>query len=118
MTGEFFEYSNPRVERVISGHGVIRRLGQEVERLGGSRALIVTSPSVVRSDIFNGLREGLGSLCVGTFDRVRPHSPTEVIEEAAEELVWVVLGVWVWGGWAWVVEGLGVFCVWSMSEFF
>ena len=85
MTGESFEYSNPRVERVISGHGVIGRLGQEVERLGGSRALIVTSPSVVRSDIFNGLREGLGSLCVGSFDRVRPHSPTEVIEEAAEE---------------------------------
>ena len=85
MTGESFEYSNPRVERVISGRGVIRRLGQEVERLGGSRALIVTSPSVVRSDIFNGLREGLGSRCVGSFDRVRPHSPTEVIEEAAEE---------------------------------
>ncbi len=85
MTGESFEYSNPRVERVISGRGVIRRLGQEVERLGGRRALIVTSPSVVRSDIFYGLREGLGSLCVGSFDRVRPHSPTEVIEEAAEE---------------------------------
>jgi alcohol dehydrogenase len=83
MTGDPFEFNNPRVERVVFGRGVIGTIGEEVSRLAGSRAWVVTSPSVVRTHLLDQVREGLGSRCVGVFDGVLPHSPTEIIEEAA-----------------------------------
>ena len=46
MAGSSFVFNNPRVERIISGRGSIGRLPEEVERIGGTRALVVISPSV------------------------------------------------------------------------
>ncbi len=84
MTVDFFEFSNPRVERIVFGRGIIRNVGGEVSRLGASRAWVVTSPSVGRTPLLDQVRAGLGSRCVEIFEEVQPHSPTEVIAEAAK----------------------------------
>lgn len=80
-----FEFSNPRVERIVFGHGKVKTVGDEVARFGASRALVVASPSVVKTPLMEKIRGALGVRCVGVFDRVKPHSPTEVIEEAAAQ---------------------------------
>lgn len=84
MTVDSFEFSNPRVERIVFGRGIIRKVGEEVSRLGASRAWVITSPSVGRTPLLDQVREGLGSRCVEIFKDVQPHSPTDVIAEAAE----------------------------------
>ena len=49
MAGSTFVFHNPRVERIVSGPGAIGKLAEEVERLGGKRALVVSSPSVAKT---------------------------------------------------------------------
>ena len=78
-----FEFTNPRVERIVFGLGIIRHVRKEVGRLGASRAFLVTSPSVARTQLLAVIREGLGSQCAAVFDGVSPHSPTDIIEVAA-----------------------------------
>lgn len=80
---ESFVFNNPRVERVVFGQRALERLPDEILRLGGSRAFVVTSPSVALTPLLDSIRRHLGSWCVGVFERVRPHSPTDVIEHAA-----------------------------------
>jgi len=84
MTVHSFEFSNPRVERIVFGRKIIRKIGAEVSRLGGTRACVITSPSMGRTSLLDQVREGLGARCVGTFKDVQPHSPTDAIAEAAE----------------------------------
>lgn len=85
MAEASFEYSNPRVERIVFGKGRIRAVGAEVARLGAGRALVVVSPSVAKTALLSTIRHSLGTSCAGVFDRVKPHSPTETIHEAAAE---------------------------------
>ncbi len=79
-----FLFNNPRVERILFGQGVTRQLADEVHRVDGTRAWVVISPSVASTHLLDLVRDSLGSLCAGTFDRVRPHSPTNIIGEAAD----------------------------------
>jgi alcohol dehydrogenase class IV len=79
-----FVYNNPRVERILFGRGVIDQLADEIRRLKRSRVLVVTSPSIARSPLLERVRESLGRLCVGVYDAVKPHSPTDLIDEAAK----------------------------------
>ena len=79
-----FVYNNPRVERILFGRGVVAQLGEEVKKLNGSRVFVVTSPSIARSDLLQKVKTSLGSLCVGLYDTVKPHSPTSLIVEAAK----------------------------------
>ncbi len=85
MDERFFEFSNPRVERIVFGAGVVRTVAEEAAKLGASRAWVVISPSVARTHILDWIREALGPRCAGVFNGVRPHSPTEVIGKAAKE---------------------------------
>jgi len=78
-----FVYKNPRVERILFGPGVMEQLAEEVRGLKGERVCVVTSPSIARSNLLNRVRESLGSLCVGVYETVEPHSPTSSIDEAA-----------------------------------
>lgn len=85
MSEGSFEFSNPRVERIVFGHGKVNTAGDEVARFRAGRALVVVSPSVTRTPLMEKIRVALGARCVGVFDRVKPHSPTESIKEAAAE---------------------------------
>jgi len=79
-----FVFDNPRVERIVSGRGSIAKLAGEVERVGGTRALVVISPSVAKTFLLDRIKAGLGAKCVAVFDAVKPHSPTDSIEKAVK----------------------------------
>jgi len=84
MSALNFVFNNPRVERVVSGRGSIAKLGEEIARVGGERALVVVSPSVAQTSLLDRVTAGLGGKCAAIFDEVTPHSPTDSIEKAAE----------------------------------
>ena len=85
MAVSAFEYSNPRVERIVFGRGVVKQLADEVRRLDAGRVFVVTSPSITRTYLLDAVREALGDMCVGVFDTVQPHSPTDSIGVAARQ---------------------------------
>jgi alcohol dehydrogenase class IV len=84
MAASSFVFNNPRVERIISGAGSIEKLSEEIERVGGTRALLVISPSVAKSFLLDRIKSGLGAKCAAIFDQVKQHSPTESIAKAVE----------------------------------
>ena len=84
MAGSSFTFNNPRVERIVSGVGSLGRLAGEIERLGGTRALVVISPSVAKTFLLERVKASLGGKCAAVFDEVRPHSPTDSIAKAVE----------------------------------
>lgn len=85
MAGSTFVFNNPRVERIVSGRGSIGKLAEEIDRVGGTRALIVISPSVAKTFLLDRIKSGLGAKYVAVFDEVKPHSPTESIAKAVEQ---------------------------------
>ena len=84
MAGATFTFNNPRVERIISGAGAIGKLAEEIDRVGGNRALVVISPSVARTFLLERIKSSLGAKCAAIFDAVKPHSPTDSIARAVE----------------------------------
>ena len=84
MAGSSFVFNNPRVERIVSGRGSIGKLAEEVERVGGTRALVVISPSVAKTFLLDQIKSVLGAKCAAIFDEVKPHSPTDSIAKAVE----------------------------------
>ena len=67
----------PELGRVIYGDGAVDQLGDEVRRLGGSRVLLVTSPSLAKQhDLMSRIRTALGDACLlYTSDRPRVLTP-------------------------------------------
>jgi alcohol dehydrogenase class IV len=84
MAGATFVFNNPRVERIVSGSGSICKLAEEVERVDGTRALVVISPSVAKTFLLDRVKSGLRAKCAAIFDEVKPHSPTDSIAKAVE----------------------------------
>jgi alcohol dehydrogenase class IV len=84
MAASTFTFNNPRVERIVSGPGSIEKLSEEIERLGGTRALLVISPSVAKTFLHDRIKSALGTKCAEIFAEVKPHSPTESIGKAVD----------------------------------
>src|ERR671913_454279 len=84
MAAANFVFNNPRVERIVSGPGSLEKLSGEIDRLDGTRAMLVISPSVAKTFLVDRIKSGLGAKCVAVFDQVKPHSPTESIAKAVE----------------------------------
>ncbi|HAR25896.1 MAG TPA: hypothetical protein DCS46_16240, partial [Bradyrhizobium sp.] len=66
--------------RVLFGAGTAARLGEEAERLGIKRALVLTTPE--QQDLGHRLGAGLGDRLAGLFAGARMHTPVEVTNEA------------------------------------
>lgn len=66
--------------RVIFGAGTIARTGAEVERLGRSRALVLSTPN--QEADAQALADRLGPLSAGVFAEAAMHTPVEVTEKA------------------------------------
>jgi maleylacetate reductase len=82
--------------RVVFGVGAARTaLGSEVERLGGTRVLLIATPR--EEPVARELTAPLVSIIVATFTGVRPHIPVEVADAAralaAEHRVDLVLTI-------------------------
>jgi len=69
--------------RVIFGAGCLEKLPEEIERLGASKALVLSTPEQRQSGI--DLVNRLGARAVGLFDRAVMHVPIETAEAAREE---------------------------------
>lgn len=68
--------------RVRFGVGVRRSVGDEMDRLGLSRALVLTTPQ--QADTGRAFAERLGSRTAGVFDKAVMHTPVAVSEEATD----------------------------------
>ena len=71
--------------RLVAGPGCSNQAGQELRKLGGSKALLVTDRGVQGAGILGGILEGLSSAGVGyaIYDGVEPNPSTRCIREAA-----------------------------------
>ena len=74
-----FSYTSDPV-RVIFGRGTLGLVGDEVRRLGRSRALLLATPQQVGQ--VRELAARLGALAVGVFADATMHTPVEVTERA------------------------------------
>jgi len=68
--------------RVVFGSGTLVRTAEEVERLGGKRALVLSTPN--QADDARSLATQLGALSAGTFCEAAMHTPVEVTEKALD----------------------------------
>lgn len=66
--------------RVSFGRGALAGLRSEVDRLGGARALVLTTPEQAAEG--DRLKELLGSIYVGSFAQAAMHTPTDVTDLA------------------------------------
>lgn len=66
--------------RAVFGAGRLADAGPEIERLGRSRALILSTAGQARAAL--ALAERLGPLAAGTFAEAAMHTPTDVTERA------------------------------------
>ncbi|MFF4350314.1 maleylacetate reductase and hydroxyquinol 1,2-dioxygenase domain-containing protein [Streptomyces sp. NPDC001530] len=78
-----FVYTS-RPSRVVFGAGTVGRLREEVERLGRSRVLLLSSSHPAQASA--RVREALGDLLAAEFDGAVMHTPVEVTERALELL--------------------------------
>ncbi|MSP98472.1 MAG: maleylacetate reductase [Betaproteobacteria bacterium] len=66
--------------RVVFGAGSIARLGEEVERLGAKRALVLSTPG--RGDCVRKVAQSLGARLAGIYAKAAMHVPLEIAEDA------------------------------------
>ena len=70
--------------RVVFGRGTIEQAGDEVRRLGGTRALVLATPQ--QRGAAETLARQLGPVAVGVFDGAAMHTPVVVTARAVEAL--------------------------------
>ncbi len=78
-----FQYKS-FAQQVIFGHGSLSQLDEALDRHGGTRILLCTSPSMRRSGCADVVEAVLGQRLVGAFDLVKPHVQDVQVEEAVE----------------------------------
>ncbi|GAB3879307.1 maleylacetate reductase and hydroxyquinol 1,2-dioxygenase domain-containing protein [Kibdelosporangium lantanae] len=66
--------------RVVFGSGMLRLVGPEVRRLGGTRVLLLSGPHQAKAAA--QVAEALGPLLAGQFDGAAMHTPVEVTNQA------------------------------------
>jgi alcohol dehydrogenase class IV len=75
-----------RLEKVVSGAGAIARIGEELERRGAGRALLVTSASLGRSRLLDRVRQALGPRCSAVYAGAAQHAPAGRVRELSATL--------------------------------
>ena len=69
--------------RVVFGVGSLEKLNEEIERLGASKALVLSTPQ--QRDLASAIVSRLGRRAAGIFDRAVMHVPIEIAHEAREQ---------------------------------
>jgi len=69
--------------RVVFGAGSLQQLGREIEALGATRALVLSTPE--QADAARRVAELLGARAAGIFPRAVMHVPIETAREARDE---------------------------------
>lgn len=68
--------------RIVFGRGATARAGDEIERLGATRALVLSTPQ--QAQAAEALAVALGFLAAGVFDGAAMHTPVDVTARALE----------------------------------
>ncbi len=71
-------------ERIVFGAGTMARVGAELERLGGRRALVLSTPE--QKDLAARVVDHLSSSAAGIFSEAAMHTPVEVTEAALAQV--------------------------------
>jgi len=83
LSGEYFFLPQ---EHIVFGAGSLAHIADEVRRVGGQHAFLITGNSLAtQSDVVTRVEQALGSLHVGTFSSIRQHSPKGDVAQAAEQ---------------------------------
>jgi alcohol dehydrogenase len=80
------EYPLTQLERVVFGSGSVVRLGDEIDRLGAGRALVVTGRTLGASALLDRVTGALGGRCVDVFTGARQHVPASAAADLARAL--------------------------------
>lgn len=74
-----FQYST-RAQRVVFGAGTIRQVGEEIDTLGASSTLVLSTPE--QRPLAERVVDLLGARAIGIFDRAVMHVPVETARAA------------------------------------
>lgn len=75
----------PPLERVFFGPGSVARLGEELDRRGRKRALVVTGKTLGGSNLLGNVTAALGTRCVGVFNKAAQHAPADTVRALVAE---------------------------------
>lgn len=79
------EYGFMPMEKVRFGPGSLAALADEVDRVGGSRVLIITGTTLAtKTDLVDRLKAVLGDRCVAVFSDTRQHVPRATVIAATQ----------------------------------
>jgi alcohol dehydrogenase class IV len=79
------EFRVPHLHTILFGRGSIQRIGEQVDELGGRRALVVTVPKLAGgSDPVDRIKAALGGRFAGIYGGVIQHSPRESVVAGAK----------------------------------
>jgi alcohol dehydrogenase len=79
-------FSFTRLERVVSGPGSVSTIGEELDRRGASRAVVITGASLGRSTLLGKLADALGPRLAGVCANAGEHAPAGAVRAMAAEL--------------------------------
>jgi maleylacetate reductase len=71
------------VSRVVFGTGSIGQVGEELDRIGVRRAIVLATPQQV--DLAQAVADSIGSRAVGVFGGAAMHVPIAVVQESREQ---------------------------------
>lgn len=80
------EFNLSRLERVISGPGKVAALGEELERRGLKRAIVVTGRTLGGSPLLEKIIAATGLRLAGVFRGARQHVPRSSVNELQAEI--------------------------------
>jgi alcohol dehydrogenase class IV len=86
MDAPNIDFTLSRLERVISGSGKVSTLGEELERRGLKRAIVVTGKSLGNSPLLEKVTAALGARCAAVFKGARQHVPRSVVGQLEAEI--------------------------------
>jgi maleylacetate reductase len=75
------DFDLSRLERVMSGPGKVAKLGEELDRQGLARAIIVTGKTLGGSTLLETVKGAAGPRCVSVFKGARQHVPRSTVNE-------------------------------------
>jgi maleylacetate reductase len=80
------DFNLSRLERVMAGPGRVAALGEELERRGLKRAIVVTGKTLGGSPLLAKVTDAAGARCVAVFKGARQHVPQGVVEALKDEI--------------------------------
>ena len=80
------DFNLSKLERVMSGAGKVAALGDELERRGLKRAIVVTGKTLGASRLLEKVTRAAGARCAAVFKGARQHVPRSTVDQLQQEI--------------------------------